>query len=277
MGETLKMDHDAKLKGDKVESIKIIDEQINLLKNLEDINTIKQEFKEVIKRIADIITSKDVLDRLKTKAIYQENEYSKERTEENILKAKIRVIEYLEDILNDVKNKFNDLIDYNNEFSQESAILAVKKILNNFYMHIKVMYEEPVHGRAGITKENLDNIKIVNEYDVQRMLYSLIKPIFPEARLEVSTDTGFSTVRFDIFIEKFSIVIEVKCSRPSMTERKLTEEIGSDIFHYKFTNIFFFIYDKEKIIKNSTAFKNTYSTSFDQKNIDTVIIQPITL
>lgn len=271
------MDHDAKLKGDKVESIKIIDEQINLLKNLEDINTIKQEFKEVIKRIADIITSKDVLDRLKTKAIYQENEYSKERTEENILKAKIRVIEYLEDILNDVKNKFNDLIDYNNEFSQESAILAVKKILNNFYMHIKVMYEEPVHGRAGITKENLDNIKIVNEYDVQRMLYSLIKPIFPEARLEVSTDTGFSTVRFDIFIEKFSIVIEVKCSRPSMTERKLTEEIGSDIFHYKFTNIFFFIYDKEKIIKNSTAFKNTYSTSFDQKNIDTVIIQPITL
>ncbi|WP_175559926.1 hypothetical protein [Clostridium uliginosum] len=50
-----------------------------------------------------------------------------------------------------------------------------------------------------------------------------------------------------------------------------------DIFHYKYTNIFFFVYDKENIIRNSTAFKNRYNTSFDKKNIETIIIQPITL
>ena len=112
---------------------------------------------------------------------------------------------------------------------------------------------------------------------MQRILYSLIKPVFPEARVEVSNDTGCSTVRYDIFIENYSIIIEVKCTRESMTERSLTEEIGSDIYHYKYRNIFFFIYDKEKIIKNKIAFENTYIKSFDQKSINTIIIQPVNL
>lgn len=60
------------------------------------------------------------------------------------------------------------------------------------------MYEAPVHGKAAITKEKLDEIKIGNEYDVQRILFSLIKPIFPEARLEVSDDNGYGTSRYDM-------------------------------------------------------------------------------
>ncbi|WP_158407995.1 hypothetical protein [Clostridium scatologenes] len=68
------------------------------------------------------------------------------------------------------------------------------------------------------------------------MLYSLIKPIFPEARLEVSNDTGFSTIRYDILIENLSSIIEAKCSRKSMTQKSLIEEIGSDIVHYKYNS-----------------------------------------
>lgn len=268
------MKYDAKLKIDKEESIKIINEQINLLKNLENISTIKEEFKGIVRKINIIMDSKEVSERLKSKAIYQENQYSIEKTKENILKAKERISDYLEEILDYIKNDVNELISDNNKFSEEVAIRIIKNILNNFYMHIETMYEGNVHKKAGITKEDLEKIKIVNEYDVQRILYSLIKPIFPEARVEVSNDTGFSTIRYDIFIEKFSIVIEVKCSRTSMTERGLTEEIGSDIFHYKYTNIFFFIYDKEKIIKNRTSFINTYNGIFDCKNISTIIIQP---
>lgn len=47
-----------------------------------------------------------------------------------------------------------------------------------------------------------------------------------------------------------------------MTEWSLTEEISSDIYYYKYNNIFFFIYDKEKIINNKMAFENTYNKKF---------------
>lgn len=268
------MNGDYNLKADKVTCERIIKEQIEILNDLQDINEIKNAFKQINVNMREVLDSNEVLEQIKSKEIYVENEYSKIKTKESIIKAKEKVMEYLEDIIVEINNVSSTL---NDEISQEVAIAIIKRILNNFYTHIETMYEQSPHGKAGITKEKLDNIKIVNEYDVQRILYSLIKPIFPEARVEVSNDTGFSTVRYDILIEKYSIIIEVKCTRTSMTERSLTEEIGSDIYHYKYSNIFFFIYDKEKIIKNKTAFENTYNKSFNEKNINAIIIQPISL
>lgn len=263
-----------KLKTDKITCEKIIKEQIELLKNLHDIDEIKNAFKQINVNIRQVLDSNEVLAQIKSKEIYAENEYSKIKTKESIIKAKEKVIEYLEDLvleINDISSTLND------EISQEIAITIIKRILNNFYAHIETMYEQPPHGKAGITKDKLDNIKIVNEYDVQRILYSLIKPIFPEARVEVPNDTGFSMVRYDIFIEKYSIIIEVKCTRASMTERSLTEEIGSDAYHYQYNHIFFFIYDKEKIIKNKVAFENTYNKRVNEKDINTIIIQSVRL
>lgn len=265
------MSCDVHLKVDKETCIKIVNNQINKLNKLDDISAIKNEFNNITKNISSIVSSRDIVGKLESKSMYQENEYSVEKTRESILKARERVIDYLKDFLCCIEDDYDD---YSDEFSRSTAILIIKKILNNFYMHIESMYECEVHKKAGITKENLDKIKIVNEYDVQRILYSIIKPIFPEARLEVQNDTGFGAVRYDIIIEKFSIIVEVKCSRKSMTERTLTEEIGSDIVHYKGENIFFFIYDKEKIIKNVTAFTNTYTSKFDSKNINAIVIQP---
>jgi hypothetical protein len=268
---------DVKLKISKETSIESIDKQINLLRSIEDVNKIKQELNNISKNVSDILDSRDIIDKLKLKCLYQENEYSKDKTKNSILDARDRAIGFLEEIVDDIKSDLNKSIDTNSDFSLEIALGIIRKILNNFYMHLETMYESHVHGKAGITKDNLDKIKIANEYDVQRILYSLIKPIFPEARVEVSNDTGYGTIRYDIFIEKFDAVIEVKCSRPSMTEKSLTEELGSDIFHYKYSNIFFFIYDKEKVIRNSTSFINTYNGSFDRKNIEIILIQPINL
>lgn len=262
------------LKADKTTCEKIIKEQIDILKDLQDINEIRNAFKQINLSIREVLDSNEVLAQIKSKEMYVENEYSKIKTKESIIKAKEKVMEYLEELIVEINNISSTLSD---EISQEVAITIIKRILKNFYTHIETMYEQPPHGRAGITKEKLDNIKIVNEYDVQRILYSLIKPVFPEARIEVSNDTGFSTVRYDIFIEKYSIIIEVKCTRSSMTERSLTEEIGSDAYHYQYNNIFFFIYDKEKIIKNKTAFENTYNKKFEERNVNTTIIQTVNL
>ncbi len=268
------MKDDYNLKADKIICEKIIKEQIELLKNLHDIDEIKNAFKQINLNIRQALDSSEVLSKIKSKEIYLENEYSKIKTKENIIKAKEKVMEYLEELIVEINNISSTL---NDEISQEVAITIIKRILNNFYAHIETMYEQQPHGKAGITKDKLDNIKIVNEYDVQRIVYSLIKRIFPEARVEVSNDTGFSMVRYDVVIEKYSVIIEVKCTRASMTERSLTEEIGSDIYHYKYNNIFFFIYDKEKIIKNKVAFENAYNKNFNEKNINTIIIQPVSL
>ncbi len=64
-----------------------------------------------------------------------------------------------------------------------------------------------------------------------------------------------------------------------MTERTIEEEIGSDIYHYQTKNVFFFIYDKDKIIKNIDAFIKSYTkneNNFD-KNVDAIVIQPVLL
>ncbi|MDC3418333.1 hypothetical protein [Aquibacillus salsiterrae] len=88
--------------------------------------------------------------------------------------------------------------------TEKIAVNIINRILMNFYSHIEEMYESKVHGKAGITKEKLDEIRIGNEYDVQRILYSIIKPIIPEARLEVVDDAGSGSVRRDMGTGKVS-------------------------------------------------------------------------
>lgn len=104
---------------------------------------------------------------------------------------------------------------------------------------MKAMYLDKCHGKGNIQNSQLNCIQIGNEYDIQRILYSLIKPIFPHATTEVLDTTGCSTIRYDIDIDSCNTTIEVKCSRPNMTERTLNEEMGSDSFHYKRKNIIF--------------------------------------
>lgn len=141
------------------------------------------------------------------------------------------------------------------------------------------MYKDKVHGNGKLSKTDLDKITLGNEYDVQRMLYSLLKPIFTNARLEVHGDGGYMGTRCDIELPDCDAVIEVKCTRGSMTERKLSEELGSDIYHYKTGKLFFYIYDKEGIIKNAEAFEKNYTKELKDPNrsIETYITQSVNL
>ncbi len=77
----------------------------------------------------------------------------------------------------------------------------------------------------------------------------------------------------DILLDS-DCVIEVKCSRDSMRIKNLTEEIEADMVHYSASEIYFFIYDKEKIIKDPANFKKTYESIIKEKKIHIVIHQP---
>lgn len=245
-------------------------ERLSQSQNISEIKVCIKDIEEDLLLIADQSVSK----RFKIETLFQENEFSPDKTKESIIQAKENAIRFLEKLKDEEWNVFNSTEDF---MTENLAVGIIDRILTNFYTHIEEMYERPVHGKAGITKEILEQIKIKNEYDVQRILYSIVKPIFLDARLEVVDDTGNGSVRYDITIEKFNIVIEVKCSRDSTTQKKLTEEIASDIYHYKYSNIFFFVYDKSKIITNKESFESTYTKLFDGKKVKTIVVQSISL
>ena len=218
------------------------------------------DFESILYSLRDFIKSLDMdpkcLMELEQRAYYPINEYSDKETRNNLDAAAKRVIEYLEEII-----------------AGSPADDQLLTVLDNYYLFLESLLERPPHKRGGIQKEQLSALKIQNEYDVQHLLYAYLKPLYPLARAEVSEDTGYGTVRTDIFLDS-EHVIEIKCTRNSMKLKKLTEEIEADMVHYSAEHIYFFIYDKEKIIENPQLFRNTYENKVKGKQIHMVIHQP---
>ena len=164
-------------------------------------------------------------------------------------------------------------------FTGPMAELIVQKILRNFYLYIRTMYQTEVHKKATIGKELLEQIQIGNEYDVQRMLLAIIRPVFPAARAEVVSDNGYSGMRCDLYIDEYDLAIEVKCTRKNMTEKMLTEQLGADGFLYDYHTIYMLIYDKEGIVENPAAFENMLKREYDRdgRQVRAFVVQPATL
>lgn len=218
--------------------------------------------------------SKELILSIRHTLHFSENKFSESESIENLKRVIADTIGVLQYIIYPAKQVLSPIL-----LDEKSALIVVRSILNNFHLHIKAMYKDVVHGNGTLNKTDLDKIKLGNEYDVQRMLYSLLKPIFLNARLEVHGDGGYLGIRYDIELPDYDAVIEVKCTRGSMTERSLCEQMGADIYHYKARKLFFYIYDKEGVIKNTDAFKENYTNELKDSNrsIETYITQVINL
>ena len=59
-----------------------------------------------------------------------------------------------------------------------------------------------------------------------------------------------------------------------MSLKSLLEEIEADMTHYQAGKLYFFIYDKEKLISDAINFRNTYEKKSAEKEIYLVIHQP---
>jgi hypothetical protein len=271
------MKYNISLKYSICEVLDFLNSQITELSSTHNTKDISNILADIAFKVSNYINSDELILEIKNLSEYVSNTFSELKNEESVNEAKKRVLACLNGITSYLSEDKIKFIDYKSDMDEYTSILIIKKILNNFYEHIKAMYFDTVHGKANITKTQLDTIRIGNEYDVQRMLFSLIKPIFPDAKMEVVEATGCSSVRYDIDIASCSTTIEVKCSRKSMTERNLNEEMGSDSFHYNRKNIIFFVYDKESIVSDINSYHKTYNKIFDNKSIDIIIIQPIIL
>ena len=237
-------------------SITSIPNAIKRLKNVKN----GQEFSSLLAGLRTFLKTLDsspqCLMELEQRAYYIVNEYSDKETMSNLDSARNRVIAYLEQIM-----------------TASPADDRLLTILDNYYLFLEALLERPPHRRGGIQKEQLSGLKIQNEYDVQHLLYAYLKPLYPLARAEASEDTGYGTVRADILLDS-EHVIEVKRTRCSMPQKKLIEEIEADMVHYHAEHLYFFIYDKEKIIENPGLFRNIYENKVKGKQIHIVIHQP---
>ena len=220
-----------------------------------------EEYEEFISKLHQMMKQEtyknDIVQNIRNKQKYMVNKFSKESTRENMLKAKENLLIYLDSILCE-------------EYEESSQFIQkeIERYLRNFYFFLEAFREVKPDKRASLTSENLKKIQIENEYDLQHLLYAVIKPLYPDARREVSDDSGVGTVRSDIKILSLNTIIEAKCTRTSTNLKKLTEEIEADIVHYKADYIFFYIYDKEKIIKDRHAFETNFNRSFKMYPID---------
>ena len=77
-------------------------------------------------------------------------------------------------------------------------------------------------------------------------------------------------------MKEYDVVIETKCTRETMSEKKLLEELGADAFYYQADTIFFFVYDPQDIIKNPAAMEKFFEKEKDRygKNVRLLILQP---
>lgn len=236
---------------------------IEKLQNIFEVN----EYDQFVTELYEMLRSKeypnDIIVQVRKRATYLKNRFSDEVNKENMLMAKIELTDYLSTLTQ--------------EEYQNSDLKNLEIYLGNFYLFLEALTEYLPDKRATIKHENLEKIMIQNEYDLQHLLYAALKPLYPGIRKEVSKDSGIGTVREDVCIPDLDVVLEAKCTRNSMTYKKLIEEIEADIVHYPEKNIFFYVYDKKKIIKEIKNFNDYFNKQFDRKKVKLFVVQPVKL
>lgn len=239
----------------------ILEEFIKRIQEIDNIEKYDEVTAELIQKLREEKYPEDFQKKIRANRKYIKNRFSDEATKEKMLESKEKVIECLFDFsIEEVGNNKN-----------------LASYLNNFYLFMEALCEKEPDKRATLTHGYLQKLKIENEYDLQHLLYAILKPLYPDIRKEVAADSGVGTIRSDLKIPSLETVIEAKCTRNSMNLKKLTEEIEADMVHYSEKCIIFFVYDKWKIIKDKQTYENHFNNVFDGKEIRMIIQQPINL
>ena len=63
-------------------------------------------------------------------------------------------------------------------------------VLDNFDLFLHDMFQKKPHSKSSIDVAWLHSLSIQNEYDIQHILASYLKPLYPLSRTEITEDTG---------------------------------------------------------------------------------------
>ncbi|OIA98826.1 hypothetical protein AK95_16325 [Paenibacillus sp. LC231] len=122
-----------------------------------------------------------------------------------------------------------------------------------------------------------ETIKIKDEYDVQDLLQALLRIYFDDIRREEWNPSyaGGST-RSDFLLKKEQIVLEIKKTRSSMSDKELGEQLIIDVAKYRqhpdCKMLICFVYDPEGIIGNPKGIEDDLNLlSTEQMKVLTII------
>lgn len=242
---------------------KMLEEFVENIKKIDSIKAYDEIMSDLNKTLSDGEYPESFCQDIRNKQKYIKNRFSDEINKEKMLVAKENVME--------------SLLQFIKKEKEDEKTVNLIQYLQNFYLFLETFAERDIDKRATLKNELLKQVKIENEYDLQHLLCSVLKPLYPDIRKEVSEDSGVGTVRTDLKIPCLNVAIEAKCTRDSMQLKKLTEEIEADIVHYTEQCIVFIVYDKVKLIKEKQNYETCFNRTFDGKKIIMIILQPIQL
>ena len=104
-------------------------------------------------------------------------------------------------------------------------------------------------------REGRSTLDITDEYDVQDMMHALLRIYFDDIRREEWTPSyAGGSGRVDFLIKPYMILLEIKKTRQSLSEKDIGNQLIEDIGRYRQIHgakaLICFIYDPEERISN---------------------------
>lgn len=142
----------------------------------------------------------------------------------------------------------------NIRYINKSADEVVRDILNNFSNAIQKIIKN--------RRKDHPNFEIEDEYDVQDILYVILKSVFPNLRDEDAIGkVGAKTTKIDLIIREEKILVEVKMIKEKdSNETHFIEQLKADFESYHeckwLRKLFCFVYDPYKKTRDISNFND---------------------
>ncbi|MEO5644058.1 MAG: hypothetical protein ABIQ40_16925 [Bacteroidia bacterium] len=130
------------------------------------------------------------------------------------------------------------------KYANKSAEELIRDVLNNFSNSIQKIIKD--------RRKNHPNFQIEDEYDVQDILYVILKSVFPTLRDEDPIPkVGAKSTKIDLILREEKILVEVKMIKKNdSNEKEFIEQLKIDFESYHecqwLGKLFCFVYDPYK-------------------------------
>lgn len=126
---------------------------------------------------------------------------------------------------------------------------------------------------------NRSSIEIIDEYDVQDLLHSILKLHFRDVREEEYTPSyAGSSTRMDFLLKAEKIVIEVKKTREKLSDKEIGQQLILDVAYYKnhpnCNLLKCFVFDPENRVKNPRGLESDLNRLSDDSLSVQLLIRP---
>ena len=188
------------------------EQSIEFIQAIEDTKALERAILDIIDELKSE-GSKEIADGLEQLIPISNNRFSVIGQKELLQESKRRAISILKS-----EPQFNHV-------SEKEACCIVERVLGNVQLYLQDMFKRQPHTKCTDSILSMQKcFDIGNEYDLQHIVYALLRAVFPLARIEEYQDAGACAVRKDICIDEFDIAIELKCTRDSLSAKKLAVE-----------------------------------------------------